>query len=188
MNISSLHLDEFEASPSFDLKAWDMERDTLVPKIDERNNFNRAKGTFNFLPNRNEDFQETAVFKNEAAITQANREISKRVVFPNLYEEATVIDQLSEILRIASGYIEHINVTLTWRSMLLDIGDFVKINVDIQGTQFEDVPALIRDIGYDPDGMKIPVKLWSFQMLPFPGHSPGFAGITGGSTATIVQE
>jgi hypothetical protein len=70
--------------------------------------------------------------------------------------------------------------------MLLDIGDFVKINVDIQGTQFVNVPAMIREIGYDPAGIKIPVKLWSFQMLPFPGHSPTFIGMTGGSTSGII--
>lgn len=188
LKLSSLHLEDFQASPTFPVKNWDIEVGSFAPKIDDRNNFNLAAGSYNYLPNRNENFLETAVFKNAAAITQAGKAISKRVVFPNLYESVVVVNQLTEILRIASGYIEVIETTLTWRSMLLDIGDFVKVNVSIQGTQFSDVPALVREIGYDPAGMKIPVKLWSFQLLPFPGHSPTFSGITGGLTATIAQE
>lgn len=188
LKINSLHLDDFQASPTFAVKNWDVEAGTFQPRIDDRNNFNRARGSFNYLPNRNENFNETPIFKNAAAITQAGKEISKRIVFPNLYVSSDVNDQVKELLRIASSYIEVVQTNLTWRSMLLDIGDFVKINVAIQGTQFTDVPAMIREIGYDPDGIKIPIKLWSFQLMPFPGHSPGFAGITGGSTATITEE
>ena len=189
LEILSNHLDDFVANPSFQIKNWDVVKDTFTPKLDERNNFNRSKGQFNGLPNRKgELFQETPVFRATAAIAQTGREISKRVLFPNLYDETVVINQVKEILRIAGGYIENVNVELTWRSMLLDIGDFVKLNVNIQGTVFENVPALIRQIGYDPQGIKIPMKLWSFQMLPFPGHSPGFPGITGGSSVSIDEE
>lgn len=188
--LSSLHLDDFPAPGNIDflLKNWDVEQGSFVPRLDDKNNFNRAKGTFNFLPNRDENFQETAIFKNTAAITQTGKAISKQIVFPNLYVESTVVDQVQEILRITSGYIENVDVNLTWRALLLDIGDFVKINVQIQGTIFNDVPALIRDIGYDPQGIKIPVRLWSLQMIPYSGHSPGFAGITGGTTATLTEE
>lgn len=188
LKINSLHLDDFEAAPSFTVKNWDVEEGSFVPRLDDRNNFNRARGSFNFLPNRNENYQETPIFKNASAITQVGKEISKRIVFPNLYENSVVNDQVEELLRIASAYIEIVQCTLTWRSMLLDIGDFVKLNVSIQGTLFTDVPAMIREIGYDPAGIKIPVKMWSFQLMPFPGHSPTFSGITGGSTATITQE
>jgi hypothetical protein len=186
--LSSLHLDNFQASPTFDVRNWDIEEDSFQPKLDERNNFNRTKAVYNFLPNRGEELAETVVYRNDDAITQAGKDISKKIVYPNLYVESTVTDQLQETLRIASGYIENINCTLTWRSMLLDIGDFVKLNVDIDGTVFEDVPAMVREIGYDPDGIKIPVRLWSFQMLPFGAYTPGYAGTTGGSTATITVE
>jgi hypothetical protein len=188
LKLNPLHLDEFEPSPSYPVKNWDVAADSFVPRLDDRNNFNRARGSFNFLPNQNQNAQETPIFKNAAAVAQAGKEISKRIVFPNLYESSAVESQVKEILRIASAYIEVIDCALTWRSLLLDIGDFVKINVNIQGTQFTDVPAMIRDIGYDPDGVKIPVRLWSFQLMPFPGHAPVFSGITGGSTAIIIQE
>lgn len=188
LKIRSLHLDDFIAVPTYEVKNWDIEAGSFVPKIDDRNNFNRARGSFNFLPNRNENLYETPTFKNQAAITQAGKEISKRVVFPNLYEIDDVNYQIREILKVASSYIEIIDCSLTWRSMLLDIGDFVKINVSIQGTVFYNVPTMIREIGYDPAGIKIPVKMWSFQLMPFVGYAPSYSGIVGGSTAIITQE
>lgn len=188
LKLLPIHFDEFESAPTYEVKDWDIERDSFVPNLDERNNFNRSKGVFNFLPNRNEELQETAVYRNSPAITQASKEISKEIFFPNMYLETDVSLQVQEILKLTSSYLENIDVNLTWRSLLLDIGQFVRINVDIQGTQFSQVPALVREIGYDPAGLKLPCRLWSFQMVPFPGWSPGFSGITGGSTATIVQE
>jgi hypothetical protein len=186
--ITSLHLDDFVASPSFRLKNWDFESASLTPSLDERNNFNRAQGSFNFLPNRKENYEETRIYKNQNAIDQVKKVISKRIVFPNLYEKDVVANQLQEILKVASATIEILTGSLTWRALLLDIGDFVKVNVDIQSTQYVDVPALIRDIGYDPSGMKVPVKLWSFQMLPFPGYNPGYSGTVGGGSALIIEE
>lgn len=188
IKLLAIHLEDFVASPSFMVRNWDVERGSLKLKIDERTNFNRAKAVFNFLPNRKENLQETSIYKNNAAISQAGKAISKKIVFPNLYDETTVVYQLIETLRVTSAYFENVDVTLTWRSMLLDIGDFVKLNVSIQSTEFENVPALIREVGYDPAGMKIPLKLWSFQLLPFPGYTPGYVGTVGGSTATIVEE
>jgi hypothetical protein len=186
--ISSLHFDDFVASPSFRVKNWDFEKNSFIPTLDDRNNFNRARGSFNFLPNRNENYEETRVYRNQDAIDQVSKEISKRIVFPNLYEQSVVVDQIKEILKLTSATIEVLDSSLTWRAMLLDVGDFVKINVDIQSTQYVDVPALIREIGYDPDGMKIPIKMWSFQMCPFPGYNPGYSGTVGGNTATIIEE
>lgn len=186
--ISSLHLDDFVPSPSFRVKNWDFQKESFIPSIDDRNNFNRVQGSFNYLPNLKENYEETTIFKNQNAIDQVGKTISKRIVFPNLIEQTVVSDQVKEIIRIASATIEVLDGSLTWRALLLDIGDFVKINVDIQSTQYVDVPALIRDIGYDPAGMTVPIKLWSFQMLPFPGYAPGYSGTVGGSSATIVEE
>ena len=188
LKLSSTHLEDFDPSPTFSLKNWDIEEGSFQPKLDERNNFNRAQGVFNFLPNRNENLQATRFFKNVPAISQAGKEISKRLVYPNLYEQTVVENQIKEVLKLVSSYLENVYVNATWRALLLDIGNFVSIEVSIQGTIFENVPALIREIGYDPQGIKIPLRLWSFQMTPFPGWSPGYAGIVGGSTATITEE
>lgn len=186
--LTSLHFEDFEAAPSFQLKNWDVEKDSFSPQIDDRNNFNRAKGEFNFLPNIKEQNNETVVYRNNLAITQAGKEISKKVVFPNLYVLSDVDYQLIEILRLASCYLEKLECNMTWRGVLLDLGEFVSVNVKIQGTQYSDVPAMIREIGYDPEGIKIPITLMSFQMVPFPGNTPGYNGITGGYAAAITEE
>lgn len=189
LKLSSLHFEEFNATPTFKVKNWDVAADTFKPKLDERTNFNRAQGVFNFLPNRNENFQSTKILRNDAAITQADGiAISKKVVYPNLYDEAVVTYQVGELLRLCSAYLDNVYCTLTWRAMLLDIGDFVALDVDIQGTRFESVPALIREIGYDPEGIKVPIRFFSTQMMPFPGWGPSSSGITGGYSATITEE
>lgn len=184
----AVHIEDFVAEPDFVVRNWDVERGSFKLRIDERTNFNRAKAVYNNLPNRNESLQETKLYKNTAAIAQAGKPISKKIVFPNLYEETVVIDQLRELLKVTSAYFENVDITLTWRSMLLDVGDFVRLNVKIQSTEFDYVPALVREVGYDPAGMKVPLKLWSFQLLPFPGYVPGYSGTVGGSTATIDVE
>lgn len=186
--LSSLHFEDFQAAPTAKIRNWDVEMGTFNPQLDDRNVWNRARAAYAFDPATNDNGFETAIFRNSAAITQAGKEISKKVVFPNLYEESTVILQLKEMLKLASGYAEFIECTLTPRSVLRDIGDFVLVNVSMGSVIFENVPAMIREISYDPKGLRIPVKLWSFQMIPFSGYSPAHAGIVGGSTATITQE
>jgi len=188
VKILSTHLEDFTPAPSYNIQNWHIEKNSFQPQLDSRNNFNRCKGQYNRLPNRNELFSETPIFKNQAAIDDIGSAISKRILFPNLVDGTVVANQVKEVLRITSSYLEYVDASLTWRALLLDIGNFVKLNVKIQSVQFDNVPAVIREIGYDPDGLKIPVKLWSLQMVPFPGYTPGFNGITGGSTATIEEE
>ena len=186
--MTSLHFEDFVAAPTFEIKNWDIEKGSFKPKIDERNNFNRALAEYNFLPNLKQSNNSTKIYKNNTAIIQAGKEISKKVVFPNLYKESDVVFQLIEVLRLASAYLEKLEFNMTWRGLLLDLGGFVNVNVKIQGTQYNDVPAMIRSIGYDPAGIKIPVVLWSMQMVNFPGYAPGFSGITGGYDAVITEE
>jgi hypothetical protein len=188
LKINALHFEDWTAAPSYTVKNWDIEKESLRTSIDDRNNFNRAQGVFAFLPIVNENARATALYKNQDSITQTGQTISKKIVFPNLYVEAQVELQLIEILRLASSIIEIFDFNLTWRALLLDIGNFVKLNIDIASIQLESVPAMIREIGYNPQGLKLPAKIWSFQMVPFQSWNPGYTGITGGQSATITKE
>lgn len=188
LKISSLQFEDFEANPSFTVHNPDVVLNSFRPKLDARNNFNRAKGRFNYLPDLNDNYYNTSLYRNNAAITQAGIEIGKLLVFPNLYEPSTVIYQVQEMIKLGSAYFETIELELTWRAMLLDIGDFVKITITIGSTIFNDVPCLIREIGYDPMGLKIPVKVFSMQLVPFDGYSPPGSGIEGGATGIITEE
>jgi hypothetical protein len=188
IKLRSLHPEDFDASPSYTLTNFDIIRDSFKPSLDLRNNFNRTQGYFNYLPDKKENFGKTKFLRNDDAITQAGGVLlEKGVVFPNLYDEAVVKLQLDAILRMASASFELINCTLTWRSLLLDLGDFVGVDVKIGGSLFDRVPAMVREISYDADG-KVPVVLWSTQMLPFPGYVPGYNGTVGGLTAVITEE
>lgn len=189
IEVSSNHFDEFVASPSFTVKNWDVVRDTFKPAIDNQNNFNRATANYNKSPVTGETTFATGFYNNGAAIAQVGgKQITKLITFPNLYTESDVINQLTEILRLASAQSELIAVTLTSRSFLLELGDWVKVAVQIGSTIFDNVPAQVREIGYDPQGLKIPAVLWSMQVVPFPGWTPSYAGIVGGYAATITAE
>jgi hypothetical protein len=170
------------------IRNWDIIKDSFTPSLDTRNNFNRAQGAYDFHPIDNENARSTKIYKNDGSITQLGKKISKQISFPNLYIESDAEYQLIEILRLASAMIELIPCTFTWRSLLRDIGDFAKLNVEIGGAVFQDVPAMIREIGYDPKGISIPVLMWSFAMCPYPGYTPGYAGTKGGYNATIDIE
>jgi len=79
-----------------------------------------------------------------------------------------------------------------WRSILKDIADDVKLDVNIGSVNLinvtEPVTGRIRSIGYNPDGLTISLKIWSFQLTPFPGSlKASIPGVVGGSTATIEQ-
>lgn len=188
LKINPLHFEDWDASPAFTVRNWDVVKDSFNTSIDEKNNFNAGQGVFNYLPDVGENAYATAVFQNPDAIGQVGKRIAKEVVFPNLYEQPVVEDQLAEILRLASATFEIVTSSLTWRATLLDIGDFVLVNVQIGSAIFDNIPAMIREIGYDPAGLQIIVKLWSLAMMPFPGYVPGYAGTKGGYSATIVQE
>lgn len=191
LKLSSLHLEDFTAkltAAPLTVKNWDVERSSLKLGIDDRNNFNRIKGAYAFLPDVKENGFSTRIWKNTVNISQVGREISKQIAFPNLYVDSDVVNQIKEILRLSSGFFEIVSCSLTWRSLLLEPGDIVKCNVQIGSTQFLDVPFLLRSIGYEPQGLKLSVQFWSLQMIPFAGWSPGYPGISGGTSAVLVEE
>lgn len=186
--LSSFHWDDFVSNPSFIVHNWDVEKDSLVPRIDDRNNFNRVRAVYSYLPDMNDNAFTTGYFKNQAAINQAGKAITKLLVYPNLHVTSQVETQVKETLKLASGYREIVECSLTTRAVLQDIGDWVALDIEIGSTVFNNVPCQIRDISYSPSGLKLPVRLWSFAMLPFGSWNPSYAGIVGGQNATITAE
>lgn len=189
MSLHAMHFEEFTATTSNKISNWDVVQGTFKPSLSEINNFNRAQAFYDYRPNREELGFTTPVHKNQASINQlGGKAISKEVDFPNLYVEADVKYQLIEILRMSSSLHEDVEVTLTWRSMLRELGDFAKMTVDIGGTVMTDVPVMLRQISYNPAGITIPIKGWLLALLPFPGYNPEYAGTVGGYQATITEE
>lgn len=186
--INSLHFDDWVSVPSFTISNFDVVRNSLQPAIDTRNNFNVARSAYDFHPITNQNERTTNRFRNDASITQVGRRIDKLISFPNMYVKTEVDAQTGDILRIASTMLESVSLKLTWRALLLDIGDFVLLNIQIGSVIYDNVPAMVREIGYDPKGIAIPVKLWSTALTPFPGYSPGYAGTVGGVDVTLIEE
>jgi hypothetical protein len=188
LKLHSLHFEDWQVNAAFQLKNWDIVKDTFQPGIDERNNFNRARANFNFLPSRNENAAQTPILVNAASVTQIGKAISKQITFPNLYESEAVKAQLREILKISSSLLELGTFSVTWRSALRDIGDIISVNISIGSTVLDTVPVMIRDIGYDPAGLKLPLRVWILALCPFPAYQPGYPGTKGGFSAAITEE
>lgn len=188
LKINSLHFDDFDPDPSYLVRNFDIERGTFEPQLDFRNNFNRSRGLYNLVPEFNDFLQNTDFFKNDAAITAAGKSITKTLTYPNLYIESDVDTQMQETLKLASSYFDIIECNMTWRALLQDLSGFVKMNISLGSTKLSNVPAMIREIGYDPVGLRLKMKIWSFETTPFPGYTPSGSGIIGGSTATITKE
>lgn len=188
LKINSMQFEDWQPLPSYIVHNWDVVRGTFKPNLPQQNVFNRAQAVFSFIPSKGEEGRQTSLYRNSAAILQSGKEISKKIIFPNLYIKSQVVDQLVETLRLASAFTEFISTEITWRGLLLDLGDFVALDVNIGSTVFEKVPAMIREIGYNPEGLRLPLTLWCFQMCPFPGWVPGYSGIVGGYSAIISEE
>jgi hypothetical protein len=188
-SLNAIHFEDWPAAPVATVKNWDIVEGTFRPALDERNNFNRAQAFYDYRPNRSELAFKTPVMRNQASIDQiGGKLISKEVDFPNIYREFDVQFQLIEILKITSSLHETVDVTLTWRSMLRELGDFAKITVNIGGTVMTGVPMMIRQIGYEPTGITLPVKAWLMALIPYPGYRPGYHGTVGGFEAIISEE
>jgi hypothetical protein len=187
LHLTTLHLEDFPPSPAFRVRQWDIAQGTFSPRLDDRNIWNRARAEYAFDPASKGQLRQSPTLRNALAIAQAGKTISKKVVFPNLYVEADVVGNLDGMLRLATGNPEMIEVTLSPRALLQDLGGFVQIDVNQGSTVMRNTPAMIRQIGNDPRG-SVPAVLWSFQMTPYPGYVPGYAGTVGGSTAVITQE
>ena len=187
-DIADKYFNDPEYPSGFLLRNADIERGSFTLEVDDRNNFNTARVLYNFDPSVGEETNASRFRQNIAAkVSVGNRTISKDIVLPNIYEDSTAVSILDEILKIASGYMEYIQLSATWRTLLLDVGDFVRCDVRIGSTVFSDVPMMVRQAGFDPEGIKRPLRLWSFQMIPFPGYTPGYPGTVGGYNATITD-
>jgi hypothetical protein len=187
--VNSLCFEDFTdpTAITYTIKDWDIEQGTLTPALDERININKMQGYYNYIPFRKENMLKTKYFINTLAVTQIGKTIQKIVVFPNLYIASHVEYQVQEMCRLSSAYSEQLTCNITWRGLLLDLGQFIKLDVEINSLSFINVPCMIRNIGVDPNGFKLNINLWSFQLIPYPNYLPSYAGTCGGYNATITQ-
>lgn len=186
IKLNSLHFEDNDPDPDYQLRNWDLMRDTLEIHTSDTVVFNVAQGDYDFNPGIDANNFKTSLYKNQASINDTKR-IEKGVIFPNLVNRTVVDNQLIEILRLSSSAFEVLDLKVTWRSLLLDIGNNIKFDVKIGSTIFDNIICEVRDIGYSSSGV-VTLKLWSYAMSPFPGYEPGYPGTVGGYNALIEEE
>lgn len=187
-SLNSLQFDDWATSVSYRAKNWDVRKGSFKPKIDQRNNFNRARAVYNYLPNFEQNAWSTSYYKNQAAINQQGVGETKVLIYPNLYQTERVEYFLQETLKLTSAFREVVDFAITPRGFLLDIGEFIRMDINVGSVYYDDVPAMIREIGYNPATLEISLKCWSMAMIPYPNYTPSYAGIVGGFNATITEE
>lgn len=188
LSLKSINLSNIDATPTYTLTNWDIVKDTFKPSLNSLNNFNRAQAVYDYSPISRETGKASLIYRNVASFNQVGKYISKQVAFPNLYVASQVNAIIVDMLKLSSAFIEHIDLSVTWRSLLLDVGQVIKVNVDIGGTKFNNVHCLVRDIAYDAKGVSLTLKLWSFQMCPYSTYNANSPGTVGGSNAIITSE
>lgn len=188
LSLNRMYLPSFNPSPALTLQNWDVERDTFQPEISETNNFNRAQAVCNYMPTTGEEFSQSAYLRNDAAIAAVGKQITKRIVFPNVISPLDAETLVRDMLRISSSFPEIISLNATWRMLFLDVGDFVTLDINIGGVIFDNANCQVRALSYNPDAVRIQLTLMSFQMCPYPGYEPGYAGTVGGYNAVITKE
>ena len=188
LSLNSLRFSDWTFSPEKKMTNWDIEKDSFQIKIDDRNNFNRARAVYNYLPDMDENNFSTEYFKNQAAIDQQGSIETKALTFPNLQKREDAEHFLKETLKIASGFREVVTCTVTPRLFLTEIGQMLSMYVDIASIHLDGVPAMIREISYNTSELKIELTLWAFTMIPFGDWTPNFYGTVGGQSAIITND
>jgi hypothetical protein len=188
LSLNSLRFSDWTFSPENKMTNWDLERDSLQIKIDDRNNFNRSRAVYNYLPDVGENNFSTEYFKNQAAIDQQGSVETKAMTFPNLQRREDAEHFLQETLKIASGFREVATCTVTPRLFLSEIGQIISMYIKIASIDLDGVPAMVRDISYNTSELKIELTLWVFTMIPFGDWEPEFYGTVGGESAIITNE
>lgn len=188
VDLFPLQLDRLAAG-SRKIKQHHIKRNSFKPRRQDKIYFNAARAEYNFSPAneaKNKGF--TPVFKQADAVAAYGKVDGRQISFPNLYIASEVEDELYEYLRLSSvSGSELLQLTLTWRHILIDIGEIVVLNYNESGNNYEDVPCIVRDIEIDPEGFEVTVKLWSLQMTKTSTYDPGHPGMTGGYNATIEE-
>lgn len=186
IDIATNHWEDFDDDPSTIVVDYDLERKSLRPAISDRNNINKISGFYNFLPDLKENYQSTPLFKNQASIDQS-KEITKGLVFANLYIDTDVNNQVIEYLKFTSAFREDISMFVTWKFILTELDSWLKLAGGTGGTIYDGVPIRVRDIIFDSKGMKIGIKAFSYQMMPFGLWDGGYPGTVGGQNAVITS-
>ena len=188
INLFSTDFEDFKNQiDTTSIKQADIVKNSLAVRLRDNNSFNRCRASFAYNPRRRENHLYTAHWKNTVSIAAIGREIpSQTLQFPNLYIRSQVEYHLKQILKLSSAFFEEVEVGLTWRHMLQDLGEYTKQSYIVSQLEFKGTPAVFRRITHNPD-YSLSCSLWCLQQVPF-GDWSGGEGSIGGDASIIEAE
>jgi hypothetical protein len=167
------------------IKQADIVQNSLTVQLRDGTSFNRARASFAYNPIRRENYLYTRYWKNTLSVDAVGKEVTGTTFqFPNLYIRDQVEYHLHQILKLSSSFFEEVEVGLSWRHMLQDLGGFTKQVYVVSQLEFNSTPAIFRSIRHNTD-YSLTCTLWCLQQVPF-GEWEGGAGSVGGDASVIV--
>ena len=166
------------------VKQADIVQNSLTVQLRDGTSFNRARASFAYNPIRRENYLYTRYWKNTLSVDAIGKEVTETTFqFPNLYKREQVEYHLHQILKLSSSFFEEVEVGLTWRHMLQDLGGFTKQVYVVSQLEFKETPAIFRSIRHNTD-YSLTCTIWCLQQVPF-GEWVGGTGSVGGDVSVI---
>lgn len=155
---------------------YDISEDTISVSSEPRVFLTEAQANFSWIPWLNTNGGTTKKIRNDNADYLIQRTISKEFDVPSLYREDDALDVLAVYVRLASASLVTITMELGWRHLLLDLGDFISLNIKSGNLNYENVPCQVRKISILPKVTGSEVQLVSFINFSYPNYvSPSHA-------------
>lgn len=172
----ALHPEDWETPSSFTrLDQVELDEDKTKVTADERTFFNQASLNYAFTPVTKKTERGTKQRKNQTSIDRSGKTVAKVIDVPWLYEETDAVNQLDEFLRFYSMGIHYVDVEAAWVHLRRDLGEFVQLNYEVGGLEYDAAPTIIRDVSVIPETGAVQLRLLSLANFPYAEYVPANA-------------
>lgn len=151
---------------------YDIEIDSVSVDREINQYFNSAYAEYNYMPGKDENdrkslpYYEPAALDRDAGVQHWYRVEEKdrlSLELPNIYQSEDAGKRIKDALAISTPNTEQISMTLSWRYLFLELGQFVKLTWG----RYQNVPCQVRSLAIDANGSKVKVKLMSLENIKF---------------------
>lgn len=169
------NLDGYQANLFNDvITDYDIEEGSFTEDRETNQYFNICYAKFNYLPSMDDlgeeskAYKEVNAFKKDLGLNhwfRLDKEDDHKPCFefPSLYQYNDVEERLKNTLRIATPNPEMITCTLTWKHILLEVGQFVRMTYG----RYKNAPMMVREVTIDETASRITVKLMNLEQIKF---------------------
>lgn len=168
----SLHFEDWPSTSSIrKIDKFQVIEQSLKINLDEQNFICGANANYSFTPVANSTMLKTILKTNTTSKTAiGGTNILKTIDFPNLYVQSDVDNQITEIVRLFSFPLEYLTISTAWTGLLDDIGDFINIDIQLNGINYSNVPCVILEKSVNLQTFQIDYKLLSLNGFSYPNN------------------